>query len=130
MTPVHQLVGPHVPPAKAKADAPRQPRRAPSPWIEVLEQRALFEISALAASAPWLRAMGRGDEHPVLVVPGFNAGDPSTFALRLFIRSWGYWSHGWHVGTNLGPMPRILAATRQRLDELHARHGRKVSVVG
>ena len=108
----------------------RRPSRPPAPWVQALEQRVLFEVSALAASAPWLRAVGRGDQHPVLVVPGFTGGDPSTVALRFFIRSWGYWSHGWQAGTNFGPIPRILTAARDRLDALHTRHGRPVSIVG
>jgi pimeloyl-ACP methyl ester carboxylesterase len=118
-------------PADGNGSAPlRQPRRPPEPWIQALEQRVVFELGALAASSPLLRAAGRGDHHPVLVVPGFSAGDPSTVALRAFIRSWGYWAHGWHVGTNFGPIPRILDATRARLDAIHARHGRPVTIVG
>ena len=50
-----------------------------------------------------LRKMGRGDRHPVLVMPGFTASDQSTAGLRYLIRSWGYWAHGWGLGANVGP---------------------------
>lgn len=103
---------------------------APSPALMMLEQRVLFEIGALAASMPWLRAIGRGDRHPVLVLPGFMGGDLSTTALRRYIRSSGYWAHGWRLGSNLGPTRALLDGVRDRLDALHGRHGRPVSLVG
>jgi pimeloyl-ACP methyl ester carboxylesterase len=104
--------------------------RAPRPALALLEQRALFELGAFAAASPLLRTLGRGDRHPVLVLPGFTAGDRSTAALRTTIRSWGYWAHGWRLGQNWGPTPERVAAVEARLLELHARHGRKVSLVG
>ena len=97
---------------------------------QMLEQRVLFEAGALMAATPWLRAVGRGDRHPVLVLPGFMGGDGSTIALRWFIRSWGYWAHGWRLGSNVGPTPAILDGIGDRLDALHGRHGRQVSLVG
>jgi hypothetical protein len=83
--------------------------RAPGAWRQFLEQRVLFEVGALAAASPYLRCLGRGDRHPVLVLPGFTAGDTSTVALRWSIRSWGYWAHSWHLGANLGPTPTVVA---------------------
>jgi pimeloyl-ACP methyl ester carboxylesterase len=108
----------------------RPPLEAPSPNLLLLEQRVLFEVGALAASMPWLRAMGRGDRHPVLVLPGFMGDDLSTIALRTAIRSWGYWAHGWRLGSNLGPTRDLLDGARARLEAIHGRHGRPVSLVG
>jgi pimeloyl-ACP methyl ester carboxylesterase len=108
----------------------RRALRAPAIATQFLEQRVLFEVGALAAAAPWLRAIGRGDRHPVLVLPGFMGDDASTVALRAFIRSWGYWAHGWGLGSNLGPTPQTLGGVRERLETLHSRHGRQVSLVG
>jgi pimeloyl-ACP methyl ester carboxylesterase len=104
--------------------------RAPDRALLWLEQRAFFELGALAAAAPWLRLLGRGDHHPVLVLPGFTASDLSTTPLRWHLRSWGYWAHGWHLGRNLGPTPGVLNGLVERLDTVHRRHGRKVSLVG
>jgi pimeloyl-ACP methyl ester carboxylesterase len=108
----------------------RRALRAPDRALQILEQRALFEAGAFFASAPLLRAVGRGDRHPVLVLPGFTGGDSSTVPLRALIRSWGYWAHGWRLGSNLGPTTEIVDGMRDRLVALHARHGCKVSLVG
>lgn len=102
----------------------------PGPLLSLLESRAVFELGAAVAASPLLRAAGRGDRHPVLILPGFLAGDPSTAPLRSVLRSQGYWVHGWRLGRNLGPTPDVVQGLVQRLDSLHARHGQPVSLVG
>ena len=79
--------------------------KAPSPALQALEQFAVLEYGALVASSPFLRVAGRGDRHPVLVLPGFTASDRSTAPLRAFLRTHGYWVHGWGLGRNMGPRP-------------------------
>jgi pimeloyl-ACP methyl ester carboxylesterase len=111
-------------------DLGRPPLRAPSRRLLAMEQRAMFEMGALLASAPALRAMGRGDRHPVLVMPGFTADDDSTALLRFVLRGWGYWAHGWRLGSNLGPTTATLSGMQERLDVLYDRHGCRVSVIG
>jgi pimeloyl-ACP methyl ester carboxylesterase len=111
-------------------DDGRRPLTAPSRRLFAMEQRALFEVGAMIASTPLLRALGRGDRHPVLVMPGFTAGDDSTAMLRYTLRGWGYWAHGWRLGSNLGPTVATLTGMKDRLDALYARHDRKVSIVG
>lgn len=103
---------------------------APSPLLTLMEGRALFEIGALQAASPLLRLTGRGDRHPVLVLPGFTADDRSTAALRGLLRAQGYWTHGWGLGRNMGPTPRVVEGMLDRFAQLHERHGRKVSLVG
>ena len=95
-----------------------------------LEQRILYEVGAFAAASPLLRAAGRGDRHPVLVLPGFTASDQSTAPLRSVIRSQGYWVHGWRLGRNLGPTEEVLTGLMERLQLLAERHETKVSLVG
>lgn len=109
---------------------PRRPVAAPSPRLLWLEQRAAFELGAFFAAAPWLRRMGRGDRHPVLVLPGFTASDRTTSLLRAQLRTWGYWTHGWGLGRNLGPTPAVIEGIVARLQELHERHGQKVTLIG
>jgi pimeloyl-ACP methyl ester carboxylesterase len=94
-----------------------------------MESRALYEFGAFVAGSPLLRMIGRGDRHPVLVIPGFATTDASTRPLRWALRSQGYWVHGWHQGRNI-PSAAVLAGLPARLSELRERHGAKVSIVG
>jgi pimeloyl-ACP methyl ester carboxylesterase len=103
---------------------------APNPILRLMESRAVFELGAIAAASPLLRAFGRGDDHPVLILPGFLAGDASTAPLRSILQSQGYWAHGWRLGRNLGPTPDIVDGLVERLHTLHDRHDRPVSLIG
>ena len=88
------------------------------------------EAAGFAALRPWLRTLKRGDGHPVLVLPGFMTTDRSTAALRAVLRGQGYWAHPWRLGRNIGPTARIVTGMRQRLEELHDRHERPVTLIG
>lgn len=112
------------------SESRRRRVQAPSVGVQMMEQGALFELGAFLAASPMLRLIGRGDQHPVLVMPGFMGADDSTVPLRVYIRSWGYWVHGTRDGHNMGPTPEVLAKVRDRFMALHQRHGRKVSLVG
>jgi pimeloyl-ACP methyl ester carboxylesterase len=95
-----------------------------------LEQLALLELGALVAVSPVARARKRGDRHSVLVLPGLGATDMSTAALRWHIDAWGFRSHVWGMGRNMGPTSDVVRGLRTRLNELHSREGRTVSIVG
>ena len=103
---------------------------APDRLLQLAEGRAWFELGAFMATSPLLRLAGRGDRHPVLVLPGFTATDLSTAPLRATLRAQGYWVHGWQLGRNLGPSDRVVDDLRDRLLQLHERHGRPVSIIG
>jgi hypothetical protein len=103
---------------------------APPAWLTLLEQRAILEFGGLIAASPMLRVVGRGDRHPVLVLPGFTASDRSTVPLRFILRGQGYWVHGWQLGQNLGPTPRVVEGLEARLREVYGRQERKVSIIG
>jgi pimeloyl-ACP methyl ester carboxylesterase len=107
-----------------------KPIAAPSLINTVLESRAAMELGAFLAAAPLLRLLGRGDRHPVLVLPGFTATDRSTEPLRWLLRGQGYMTHGWGLGRNLGPTDRIVDGIHARLTQLNERHGRKITVIG
>jgi pimeloyl-ACP methyl ester carboxylesterase len=96
----------------------------------MLEQRVFMEAGAMLAAAPMLALDRHGDKSPVLVIPGFTATDASTAVLRAYLRTWGHWAHGWRLGANLGPTAKTLAAIRERLEAVHARHGRPVTLIG
>jgi pimeloyl-ACP methyl ester carboxylesterase len=102
----------------------------PSARLLLLEGRALLELAALLPAYPFLRRAPKGDGHPVLVLPGFMASDFSTRALRRFLRDKGYATHGWKLGRNLGPSAATINGMTERLQSLHARYGRRVSLIG
>jgi len=93
----------------------------------------MMEAATLLPAVPLLRLAPRGDGHPVMVLPGFTAGDGSTLALRRYLRSLGYYVHGWRLGRNFGfngDARRFEARAARRIEELALHHGRKLSLVG
>lgn len=92
--------------------------------------RAVLESLTLGPCGPWLRSAPGGDGHPVLVLPGFSAGDRSTRVLRRYLRRLGYGAHPWLQGLNLGVRRELREKLTHRVDELHQRYQRKVSLVG
>jgi pimeloyl-ACP methyl ester carboxylesterase len=107
--------------------------RPPDPGLRLLEGRALLELGSLALTGPALRRLRTsrpGDGHDVLVLPGFTADDRSTGPLRRHLRAWGYHTHGWRLGRNLGPTPQVLTGLAAALDRAHGREGRRVSIIG
>ena len=104
---------------------------APPMRLFVAEQaRALSELGAIRARRAVRRRAPRGDGHPVLVLPGFLAGDYSTGPLRRFLRELCYDARGWKQGANLGPNADVIRELQARLLHLHERHERKLSLVG
>jgi pimeloyl-ACP methyl ester carboxylesterase len=105
--------------------------RAPRRSLQLMEAAWLpFEAAGFCVLRPLLRSAGAGDQHPVLLLPGFGADDHSTIPLRSVLRSQGYWAHSWHLGRNIGPTATIVAGMHRRMDELHTRHGRTVTLIG
>lgn len=103
------------------------PRRA----LLLLEGRAIPELFGFAAALPTLSALApRGDGQPVLVLPGLTTSDRSTIALRRFLKSKGYPTHGWRLGLNLGPRPGVEQRLIDTVTDLHCHYGRKISIVG
>jgi pimeloyl-ACP methyl ester carboxylesterase len=103
---------------------------APSRWLLLLEAGAPLEYAASLAAAPWLLNAPRGDGHPVVVYPGFLASDFSTRPLRRLLARLGHDAHGWEQGRNLGARAGTLDQALVQVRALHARHGRRVSLVG
>lgn len=111
----------------------RKPRQYRPPsrallWSDGL--RAGAETSAFFAALPLLASGRPGDGHDVLVLPGLLADDGSTTALRHVLRRRGFRPHAWKLGPNLGPTRTIVDGLLRRLDEIHARTGEPVSLVG
>jgi pimeloyl-ACP methyl ester carboxylesterase len=104
--------------------------RPPGLGLLLAEMRGIFEFNASLLTAPLLLRAPRGDGHPVLTLPGFLASDLSMAPMRRYLAELGYQAHAWQMGRNLGGISRLRAALRDRLAEIHASSGRKVSIVG
>jgi pimeloyl-ACP methyl ester carboxylesterase len=79
---------------------------------------------------PFKRFLPRGDDHPVLVLPGFLASSRSTRPLRQFVQDLGYRAHRWKLGYNMGYSHRLHYGMRERVTELVNRYDSKISLVG
>jgi pimeloyl-ACP methyl ester carboxylesterase len=105
--------------------------RAPRRQLQLMEAAWLpLEAAGYCMLRPLLRRVGAGDQHPVLLLPGFGADDHSMRPLRAVLRSQGYWAHSWRLGRNIGPTASIVDGMRERLHELHDRHDRSVTLIG
>ena len=103
---------------------------APGLGLLLAEARGIFEFNASLLLSPLLMRAPRGDGHPVLMLPGFLASDLSMAPMRRYLRELGYDSHAWEMGRNTGGVSRMRLALRDRLADIHAATGRKVSIVG
>lgn len=92
--------------------------------------RATGEFATSLGLRPFSRLLPPGDGHPVIVLPGFMAGDGSTAALRQLLGSLGYEPHPWGLGRNIGPTMKILNGLPELLSRVAAESGRAVSLVG
>lgn len=107
-----------------------EPITAPHPLGLLGEARGLLELPNLLLRAPSLVRQPRGRGEPVLVLPGFGAGDASTAVLRAYLRFLGYQAHHWGLGRNRGDVPVLLPRVVSRLERLAQRTGRSVALVG
>jgi thioesterase domain-containing protein len=106
---------------------------APTPgyWLLAREWRTVGEYAAARRALRSMSSWPRGDGHPVLVLPGFLAGAPSTQFLRQVLRRLGYRAYDWRLGYNLGVRPGMIQRLPARLDDIRSRNdGRTVSVIG
>jgi len=104
--------------------------RPPRLLYSLLEGRALLEMALLPTLLPILNGTPRGDGHPVLLCPGFTAGDTTMIGLKLFLQSRGYHVETWGLGQNTGFKLKFSHALEQKVRFMHHKHRRKVSVVG
>jgi len=113
------------------AGPPSESRLRPPPLgLLLAEMRGIFEFNASVIMSPLLMRAPKGDGHPVLALPGFLASDLSMVPMRRYLAELGYGVHAWRMGRNLGGLSRMRNQLRERLAEIHAGAGRKVSLVG
>jgi pimeloyl-ACP methyl ester carboxylesterase len=108
----------------------REEIQAPAPLGLLREARGLLELPSLLLQSPRLARQPRGRGRPVLVLPGFGAGDASTAVLRAYLRYLGHRPRGWGLGRNTGDVPVLLARVIEQLDRIAAEERQPVSLIG
>jgi pimeloyl-ACP methyl ester carboxylesterase len=126
-------LGEHLPQKRAvykQIDVEQYRVQGPSPLHSAAElPRVMFELAGLFCSWPLLGAEPRGDGHPVLVMPGFTAGDESTVVLRRFLSRLGYQPIAWGLGRNNGSF-ELQEQLVRTFYELSSRTERRISLIG
>jgi len=102
----------------------------PSKLLLMLEGRAVYDAAAMIPMFGLKKYLRQGDNHPVLVFPGFLASSRSTKPLRQYLADLGYRSHRWKLGYNMGYSYKLHYGMRDRVTELVERYGEKISLVG
>jgi len=103
---------------------------APDPSRLFLEARGLFEFPRLLFRFPELVWQPRGEGQPVLILPGYGAGDGSTALLKVYLRLLGYRARGWGLGRNRGDTAELLPRVLKRIASFARRSNQKVHLIG
>ena len=95
------------------------------------ETRWQLELARLMVD-PVLRGrdVPRGDGRPVVLVPGFLAGDQTLLVLAAWLRRMGYRPFTCGFVANVQCSDRGAERVEHRVAELHRRYGRRVAVIG
>lgn len=96
----------------------------------IREARVLLELPRLLFRFPVLARQPRGSGQPVLVLPGYGAGDFSTAFLQGYLRFLGYRVRGWGKGRTSGEVKNLMPRVLKRLMSLARKSGQEVTLVG
>ncbi|MEM6396059.1 MAG: alpha/beta hydrolase [Bacteroidota bacterium] len=98
-------------------------------WLFTEFSRAAAEMGFFIPYRKWIACKDIGDQHPVLVLPGFMASDRSTKPLRKFLQQSGYNAYGWDLGRNTAKV-EFLDILLDKLESIYELEGQKVSLIG
>ena len=102
--------------------------RIPPLWRE---SRVALEAAALRRSAVYRgRGVPAGERRPVLLIPGFMAGDASLKTMASWLRDAGYCTHRTGIRANLSCSEEACARLEARLVHMAERHGQPVMLIG
>ena len=91
---------------------------------EAMSQRGERRHSPYSQRAP------KREEEPVLLVPGFMAGDGTLALLRRALQQQGLRTYRSHIRANVGCTLDVAAQLEMRLESIAQRRGSKVRIVG
>lgn len=96
-----------------------------------LEGRFPVELQALGRD-PVIAGVGvpHGDDAPVVLVPGFLAGDPSLATMTYWLRRLGYHTAKAGIRANVDCSSASVDRLEARVEEVCWQHGRPVAIIG
>src|SRR4051794_41962417 len=103
------------------------------PYVPPLwrESRVGLEAGRLFRSPVWRgEGVAPGNGRPVLLVPGFLAGDGSLGTMTKWLRANGYWTSRAGIRANVGCSQEACARLEKRLETLADRTGEKGAIIG
>jgi triacylglycerol lipase len=110
--------------------------RIPTPGVPHVpplwrESRVGFEAARLLRSPVW-RGVGvpHGDGRPVLLIPGFLAGDGTLATMAKWLRANGYYTRRAGIRANVGCSQDACERIEERLEALAERTGQPVAIIG
>lgn len=96
----------------------------------IREARSFWEFIRLMFWAWDLMRQPKGQGQPILVLPGYGAGDGSTAILKTYLRLIGYRVSGWHLGRNQGDVTLLLPRIFKRLNSMNRHSHNMVTIIG
>ena len=96
----------------------------------IRETRGLLELPRLMFRVPELARQPRGRGEPILLLPGYGAGDGSTLILASYLRLLGYRVQGWGLGRNSGDVPDLLPRILKRIGAFAHKTQQQVRLIG
>jgi pimeloyl-ACP methyl ester carboxylesterase len=96
----------------------------------IRETRGLLELPRLMFRVPELARQPRGRGEPILLLPGYGAGDGSTVILKSYLRLLGYRVRGWGLGRNSGDVPDLLPRVLKRIGSFAHKTQQQVRLIG
>jgi triacylglycerol lipase len=114
-------------PATPRPSIPRKPHLPPL-WRE---SRIAFEAATLRRSGVW-RGEGvlPGDDRPVLLIPGFMAGDGTLATMTEWLRTHEYRTRRAGIRSNVGCSEAACQRLETRLEAFADRAGEPVTIIG
>jgi pimeloyl-ACP methyl ester carboxylesterase len=106
------------------------PETGPRALRTFREIRVAAELLRLVARLPELSKHPRGSGEPVMVLPGFSAGDGSTAVLRSYLQRLGYRVCGWGLGKNTGQVPKLIPRVIDAVSERAQAEGVPLRLIG
>jgi triacylglycerol lipase len=95
------------------------------------ESRVPLELASLVRSPVW---KGEGVEdaagQPVLLIPGFLAGDDSLSFMTQWLRRTGHWTRKAGIRSNIDCSQTAVQRLEERLETMAETQGQKVAIVG